>query len=94
MLPQDVIDTSEVQKFQAKLQGMLKDEVCNNSREWETLFSPRHQLHLHPLAKLLNRVGTIQSANENAGLDTKVDMDSASTIATIAPDQPPSWWGG
>ena len=73
---------------------MLKDVIRNDSQEWETFFSPRHQLHLHPLAKRLNRVGTIQRADENAGLDVTADMDSATTIATIAPDQPPSWWGG
>ena len=93
MLPQDVIDTGEVHKFQAKLQGLMKDAVCDDRKEWETLFSPRHPLHLHPLAKLLNRVATIHSADENSGSDMVVDMDSAQTIATIATDLPPSWWG-
>ena len=92
MLPQEFVDTEDVQSFQAKLQGMLKGEVRNGRSGWETLFSPRHALHLHPLARLLNGRSTIATKEGFSTCDDS-GIGDAGTIATNeTEDKPPSWW--
>lgn len=93
MLPQASVDTAGVQTFQAKLQGLLKDQVRSGRAKWETIFSPRHPLHAHPLAETLNGVTTIAtkdmpSTHDDSGIGG-ADI-SAPTIA--ANDRPPAWW--
>ena len=61
LLPQAVIDTNDVQTFQAKLQAILKDQAISNVRNWESHFSPRHVMHLHPLARAVNEVVTVHA---------------------------------
>ena len=92
LLPQEVVDTEDVRMFQAKLQSILKDQASSNQRNWENHFSPRHVLHLHPLAKGVNEVVTIHATSATApgtiGIATKVDVPQK-----IEMDRPPSWWG-
>ena len=60
---------------------------------WEILLSPRHALHMHPLAKSLNAVVTIATIPvhcEDGGMDITV----VEAVHTTEIDKPPSWWGG
>ena len=95
MLPQQIIDTTCVHNFQRQLQGLLKQQAILNVTDWEHLFSPRHALHNHPLARMLNRVGTISIAmNDTEAMpDPSMDMGDNNGITDDAGgDRPPSWW--
>ena len=89
MLPQKIVDAGSVKIFQGMLQGLMKEQGCS-ADDWETLFSPRHALHAHPLARLLSKVGTtgtMQISMPSPGLETdSIDMGDTSD------DRPPSWW--
>ena len=89
-----MVDTEDVHSLQTELQGMMKGRACENKTpNWEILFSPRHALHMHPLAKSLNGVvtiATIPDQDDNGGMDiTVVEAPQTTEI-----DKPPSWWGG
>ena len=90
MLPQEFVDTDDVRTFQARLQGMLKDRVGKTN--WETLFSPRHPLHAHPLASLLNGVTTIAAVEGNNGNPACEDVGRAKSDSDTDGDKPPAWW--
>ena len=97
LLPQEFIDSEDVHSFQTKLQGLLKEEVHRGRRGWESMFSPRHPLHLHPLVVRLNAVNSIQAAECDPNNVTDVNGVLGPFNlgdASIAPiDLPPSWWG-
>jgi hypothetical protein len=92
LLPQAIVDANDVHLFQAKLQGMLKGEVRKGRSDWETLFSPRHPLHLHPLARLLNGRTTITTKDGSSTCDDSGIGDAGSIAPNAMEDKPPSWW--
>ena len=91
LLPQEMVNTDDVRTFQAKLQGMLKDQAIANVQNWENLFSPRHVLHLHPLAKMLNDVATIMGGDGCAEMNVQASIPPVQQSDNL--DKPPSWWG-
>ena len=90
-----MVDAVTVHDFQRKLQGLLKQQATSNIANWETLFSPRHVLHQHPLAKLLNQVVSTNGIweCEESSPDPRLDLgdEDVAMIATTE-DKPPSWW--
>ena len=94
MLPQELVDIENVRAFQSKLQAILKKYAATDAPNWETLFSPRHALHLHPLVKVLNAVVTINVTDECLEDMNGMPEQSNPGDAPIATrDLPPSWWG-
>ena len=91
LLPQAIIDTRDVHTFQAKLQEMLKELATRKRPEWEILFSPRHALHLHPLAKLMQCVATI-GGDEYVTVTTPGPSQQPIAMDMIEADIPPAWW--
>ena len=92
LLPQGIVDTDNVHTFQAKLQGLLKDMVNERQSNWETIFSPRHALHSHPLAKRMQMVVTIRDNGDWDGVGT-CDEPLRRNEGDVSPrDVPPSWW--
>ena len=49
MLPPAVVACNSVKQFQSSLQRMLKQAAAAQEPNWQKLFSPRVQLHHHPL---------------------------------------------
>ena len=93
MLPQAMVDEVSVQSFQKKLQGLLKEQARVNAPGWETLYSPRHALHLHPLAKLMNGVATINLEDMDSTPDPMLECDGQGITMDFATnDKPPAWW--
>ena len=88
LLPIEVVQREEVHSFQTELQALLKVQAGTGELGWEMLFSPRLELHNHPLRRLLNRVSTT-----NDGTWT-MDDGGIFTPEVGAPlrDMPPSWW--
>ena len=94
MLPQEMVDTECVHKFQGQLQGLLKDHA-ETDVNWETLFSPRHALHLHPLARRLSMVDTTSARHilTESMPCPNLDCDEGGVFQMDDnPDLPPSWW--
>ena len=75
MLPQHIIDHTDVHIFQTELQQLLKD-ASNSINNWESLFSPRHALHMHPLLKLLNAVVTRNGVTDGYVNDGRIAGNS------------------
>ena len=96
MLPQELVDIEDVGAFQSRLQAILKKLAATNAPNWETLFSPRHALHLHLLVKVLNTVVTINEVTDECLADMNgMPGPSNPGDAPIATrDLPPSWWRG
>ena len=71
-----------------------------NVRGWETLYSPRHPLHGHPLARLLNSVVTahVTMGDMDSTPDPCLNDGDGEDVATDfiprvgSEDRPPSWW--
>ena len=95
LLPQGMIDVRDVHGFQRKLQGILKHQAMSNATGWETLYSPRHVLHNHPLANLLNKVVSTNASigDMESEPDPGLDFDlGEETPGQPIGDKPPSWW--
>ena len=74
---------------------MLKRLAMKKTQDWEILLSLRHALHLHPLAKSLNGLVTINEVTDECVGDMNgMPGPSNPGDAPIATkDLPPSWWG-
>ena len=101
LLPQTMIDMDSVHGFQRKLQGLLKEQARKNALGWETLYSPRHPLHVHPLARLLHSLVTANGkiVDMDSTPDPCLDDGDGDMVAmdVLVPffggeDRPPSWW--
>ena len=51
LLPQDLVDCTNVKAFQRLLQNLAKDTCRRNVFKWEQIFSPRVDFYTHPLLK-------------------------------------------
>ena len=49
LLSEELIASSDVQLFQAKLQNLTKRQLHIGNSEWRQLFSPRVPMYCHPL---------------------------------------------
>ena len=65
LLPEEVVQATDVHSFQRKLQNILKDAALTGQENWEMIFSPRLPLHLHPLREDLSHNAEI---SRNPGL--------------------------
>ena len=95
LLPQEIVSSEDVHTFQAKLQSMMKQMVNAGQRNWETIFSPRHALHMHLLLSILNKVVTIGTIQTEVG--TSIDTcerfwEEDDNDENMSDDRPPSWW--
>ena len=59
LLPSDVVEIEDVHNFQSALQSLLKVHAKNGNSRWEDLFSPRLELHNHPLRRLLKATTSV-----------------------------------
>ena len=93
MLPQRMVDEDSVYNFHNKLQRLLKEQARVNAPGWETLYSPRHALHLHPLAKLMKGVATINLEDMDSTPDLSLECNGQGITMDFATnDKPPAWW--
>ena len=89
LLPAGIVnDTEDVHIFQAKLQSLMKVQATFYPT-WETLYSPRHALHAHPLARLINGASSIMGEDDYV-------QECVTGIHPMAmdgnEDLPPAWW--
>ena len=92
LLPQWIVDASDVHTFQAKLQDMLKELLRCKRADWDIHFPPRHALHSHPLVKQMQTVVTVHG-NTECDVTATCDEPLRRTEADIVHvDVPPAWW--
>ena len=90
LLPSEVVEIEDVHNFQSALQGLLKVHAKNGNLRWEDLFSPRLDLHNHPLRRILNATTSVY---DGVWEDCNVtDATIAQTGANGSNDRPPAWW--
>ena len=49
LLPEEIIASTHVKVFQAKLQDVTKRQLHFGNSDWQQLFSPRVPMYRHPL---------------------------------------------
>ena len=49
MLPTEIVEATTVKSFQQLLQDLANDCACRSHPHWDSLYSMRHKLHIHPI---------------------------------------------